>query len=168
MKSAADILANKKTQFFTIESDKTIYEALTKMNAHHVGAIVVVDGGGDDIVGIWTERDLMRDILIPGFDPHKAIIGDYMTRDLHAASHETSINELKEMILDLFIRHILIEKNNRYIGLLSVGDVIRASLIAQDAHIEALKSHTSWHYYESWGWEKAKSPSDRTGVPRRL
>jgi signal-transduction protein with cAMP-binding, CBS, and nucleotidyltransferase domain len=98
----------------------------------------------------------MRDIMIPDFDPRTARISDYMTRELRSAPYDATINELKEMILGLFIRHILIEKDNRYIGMLSVGDIIRASLIAQDMHIEALKSHTSWLYYESWGWDEVK------------
>lgn len=156
MKTAADILISKKSQLISIEKDLRVFNALEKMNTHKVGAIVVTENKGQDIIGIWTERDLMQDIMIPGFDPKQAIIGDYMTRDLHAAPYDSTINELKEMILGLFIRHLLVEKNNRYIGMLSVGDIIRASLIAQDNHIEALRSHTSWHYYERWGWEELK------------
>ncbi len=156
MKTAADILASKKSQLISIETDQLVFDALKKMNTHKVGAIVVTENNGQDIVGIWTERDLMQDIMIANFDPKKAIIGDYMTRDLHAAPYDATISELKEMILGLFIRHLLVEKHNRYIGLLSVGDIIRASLIAQDSHIEALRSHTSWHYYEKWGWEELR------------
>ncbi|MFK7847679.1 MAG: cyclic nucleotide-binding/CBS domain-containing protein, partial [Rhodothermales bacterium] len=144
---------NKKRRLICTNSNKTIAEALAIMNAHKVGAILLTDESGENIVGIWTERDLMRNVMTEGFDINKAIISDYMTKDLHSASFDTDIHALKEMILSLFIRHILIEKDGRYVGMLSVGDIIRASLSAQDAHIEALKSHTSWHYYESWGWK---------------
>ena len=116
-------------------------------------AILLTEGEDDHIVGIWTERDLMRNTMIDGFNPKKAIISDYMTKELHAAPFDAPVESLKEMILGLFIRHILVEKDGRYVGLLSVGDIVRATLAAQDAHIEALKSHTSWHYYESWGWK---------------
>lgn len=153
MNIAADILANKKRRLIRTNSNKTIAEALAIMNAHKVGAILLTDESGENIVGIWTERDLMRNVMTEGFDINKAIISEYMTKDLHSASFDTDIHALKEMILSLFIRHILIEKDGRYVGMLSVGDIIRASLSAQDAHIEALKSHTSWHYYESWGWK---------------
>ncbi len=153
MNIASDILANKKRRLIRTESNKTIAEALSIMNAQKVGAILLTDESGDNIVGIWTERDLMRNVMTEGFDINTAIISDYMTKKLHSASFDTDIPALKEMILGLFIRHILIQKDGRYVGMLSVGDIIRASLSAQDAHIEALKSHTSWHYYESWGWK---------------
>ena len=155
MKTAADILAGKKKRLISTASNNTIHEALTIMNAQTVGAILLTDADEHNIVGIWTERDLMRNVMDAGFDPKTAVISDYMTRDLHSAGADVTIAELKEMMLSLFIRHLLIEQDNRYIGMLSVGDIIRASLIAQDAHIEELRAHTSWRYYENWGWEKA-------------
>ena len=155
MKTAADILAGKKKRLISTASNKTIHEALTIMNAQKVGAILLTDADEHNIVGIWTERDLMRNVMEEGFDPKTAVISDYMTKDLHSAAYDVTIPELKEMMLSLFIRHLLIEQDNRYVGMLSVGDIIRASLIAQDAHIEELRAHTSWRYYENWGWEKA-------------
>ena len=154
MNTAADILSNKKRQLITTASDKTIHEALQIMNAQNVGAILLTEADEHRIVGIWTERDLMKNVMLDGFDPRTAVIGDYMTTDLHTATSDTTLAELKEKMIGLFIRHLLIEEDNRYIGLLSVGDIIRASLLAQDAHIKELKSHTSWHYYENWGWKR--------------
>lgn len=156
MKTASEILANKKVRMISISSKKTIFEALQIMNEHRVGAIVVTNDDGSNVVGIWTERDLAQDILIEGFDVRTAIIGDYMTTGLHAASYDATLEELKEKFLGFFIRHLFIEKDDRYIGLLSTGDVIRASLVAQDEHIAELKAHTSWRYYESWGWEPVR------------
>ena len=114
--------------------------------------MLVTDPESKQIVGIWTERDLMEDVLIEGFDPRVASIGQYMTTNLHSAPNDASIKEVKEMMLSLFIRHLLITKENRFVGILSVGDIVRASLIAQDEHIKQLKAHTSWNYYETWGW----------------
>ena len=153
MKTAAEILANKKANLITVSSNQTVAEALEVMNANRIGSIVVIDEMGERVVGIWTERDLIQDILKEGFDPRTAIIGDYMTRELQSAPVDATLEELKEKLLSLFIRHLFIEKDGRYIGLLSVGDVVRASLIAQNEHIAELKAHTSWHYYENWGWE---------------
>ncbi len=153
MKTAADILAGKKKRMICTKASATIFRALSIMNERKVGAILLTDESEDKIVGIWTERDLMRNSMMDSFNPKTATVGDYMTRDLHSVPSKATVSELKEMILSHFIRHILIEENDRYVGILSVGDVIRASLVAQDAHIEELKSHTSWHYYERWGWE---------------
>ena len=154
MNTAADILSVKQRKLITISASSPIREAIEKMNEHKVGAMLVTDVT-DKIVGIWTERDLIQDILMENFDVQHAVIGDYMTTTLHAAPIDATIQELKEIHLRLFIRHILIEKDGEYVGMLSVGDIIRASLIAQDKHIEELRAHTSWSYYESWGWEPA-------------
>ncbi|MBW2711538.1 MAG: hypothetical protein JRC58_06540 [Deltaproteobacteria bacterium] len=58
--------------------------------------------------------------------------------------------------MGLFIRHILIEKDGDYIGLLSIGDVLRATLIDQDRQIKELNKIASWEYYENWGWHRNK------------
>jgi signal-transduction protein with cAMP-binding, CBS, and nucleotidyltransferase domain len=79
-----------------------------------------------------------------------------MTTPLYTAAYSTSILKIKEMFLGLFIRHILIEKNGVYIGLLSIGDVLRASLIEQDREIKSLNKIASWEYYENWGWHRKK------------
>ena len=154
MKTAADILAHKQKSLITVDSDRTIAEALNVMKENRVGSMLVTDKDTKTIVGIWTERDLMEDVLIEGFDPRSAIIGDYMTTDLHSAVQDSTIKEVKELMISHFIRHLLITQNNRYVGILSVGDIIRASLIAQDEQIKQLKSHTSWNYYETWAWGK--------------
>jgi len=60
------------------------------------------------------------------------------------------------MFLGLFIRHILVEKDGDYIGLLSIGDVLRASLVAKDLQIKGLNAIGGWEYYENWGWPRKK------------
>lgn len=152
MITAAEILETKKVKIFTLPSSLTIHEALTIMVERKIGAIVLHDGEESNIVGIWTERDLMRNTLDADFNPRTAVIADHMTTGLISAPSSASINELKDMILGLFIRHILIKEDEKYIGLLSVGDIVRASLLAQDQHIRDLKARASWQYYENWGW----------------
>ncbi len=153
MNTAADILANKQKNLITVDSDSTIANALQVMRAKKVGSILITDVDTKRIVGIWTERDLMGNVLEEGFNPHTALIREYMTTELYSVSEEATLDEIKETMLGLFIRHLLIMKNNRYVGILSVGDIVRASLIAQDLHIKALRAHTSWNYYEQWAWE---------------
>jgi signal-transduction protein with cAMP-binding, CBS, and nucleotidyltransferase domain len=79
-----------------------------------------------------------------------------MTTPLYTAAYSTSILKIKEMFLGLFIRHILVEKDGVYIGLLSIGDVLRASLIEQDRQIKSLNKIASWEYYENWRWHHKK------------
>ena len=154
MKTAEDIIKEKNREMVCISSDRKIRDALRLMKANKIGAILVKKE--DKIVGIWTERDLLHDIILPEFDPDVDLIGDYMTTPLHTITHNTPILKIKEMFLGLFIRHILVEKDGEFIGLLSIGDVLRASLIEQDSQIKKLNAIASWEYYENWRWDRKK------------
>ncbi len=155
MKTAQDILDNKHTQkIVSVAPGETIADAIHKMNSANIGAILVEDKG--NVVGIWTERDLLRSIEKEGFDPRKAVLSDHMSTALHFAPHDTPVERLEEMFLGLYIRHILVKKDDRFIGLLSIGDVLRASLLEKDRHIRKLNTIASWQYYENWGWDRKK------------
>ena len=154
MKTAEDIINEKKKNMICISPDETIHKALQLMVANKIGAILVKKN--DDIVGIWTERDLMHNSIVPGFNPQTACVGDYMTTALKTASYTTSISKLQEMLLGLYLRHILVEKDGTYIGILSIGDVVRASLLEKDRQIKELNALASWEYYENWGWDRKK------------
>lgn len=155
MKTAEDILKDKSGgQKIGVSPRHTIAEAIRTMNAANVGAVLIEDG--DDVVGIWTERDLLRSMGTPGFDPRTAVIGDYMKTRLHCAAHDTPLLQLEEMFLGLFIRHIVIKKEGNFAGLLSIGDVLRASLLEKAAELKKLNKIASWNYYENWGWDRKR------------
>jgi predicted transcriptional regulator len=155
MKTAEDILNNKGPgPIISVAPDRLLSDAIAKMNDANIGAILVEEKG--EIVGIWTERDLLRAANRPDFRPDSAAIGDHMQSKLHSANFDTSVEQLEEMFLGLYIRHILIKKEDRFIGLLSIGDVLRASLLGKDKQIKKLNSIASWQYYENWGWDRKK------------
>jgi signal-transduction protein with cAMP-binding, CBS, and nucleotidyltransferase domain len=154
MITAEEVLKEKNREMVCISSDRTIREALRLMNEQNIGAVLVKKEG--KIAGIWTERDLLHNMNLPEFDPDSSLIGDYMVSPLYTAPHTASILKINEMFLGLFIRHILIEKDGEFIGLLSIGDVLRASLVAQDLHIKELHAVGDWEYYENWGWPRKK------------
>jgi signal-transduction protein with cAMP-binding, CBS, and nucleotidyltransferase domain len=124
------------------------------MSATRIGAIVIEKD--DEYVGIWSERDLLRNICNEEFDPKTARIGDYMSAPLQSAPHSTRIYKLEEMFLGLFLRHLLIEKDGKYIGMLSIGDVLRASLLAKARQFQELNEFVSWDYYENWQLGRSK------------
>jgi CBS domain-containing protein len=155
MITAEDILKEKTQQLVTVPLEATVYEAIEKMTAHRIGAILIKKE--DQIIGIWSERDFLRNTLEPGFDPKIAKIVDYMQTELKTAPFDTPIIKLEEMFLGLFIRHILITKNEQYLGVLSIGDVIRAILLERDREIQSLHAKGSWEYYENWGWHQKQS-----------
>ena len=154
MKTAEDIVNDKRREIVCIDWDQTVHQTCRKMVEKKIGAIVVKKD--DEFVGIWSERDLLRNICNEGFDPLTARISDYMSAPIHSAPHSTRIYKLEEMFLGLFVRHLLIEKDGEYLGLLSIGDVLRASLIAKHQQVEDLHEFVSWEYYENWRLGRSK------------
>jgi len=152
MKTAAEILQDKDSHIISVSPDTTIIEALRVMIKNHIGGILIQEG--DNIVGIWTERDLMRNSITANFDVKKAKIKDYMTTGLLSAPHTDTVYQLLDKFLGMRLRHLLIEKDGNYIGLLSIGDVIRATLLEKDVELKELNAIVSWEYYENWQWRK--------------
>jgi len=154
MKTAEEILNEKKRDVVWVSGDQSIYDAIRLMVENAIGAILIKQG--DRYVGIFSERDLLRNMATPDFNPNTARVGDYMSSPLHCVAHDMTLIKLNEKFLGLFIRHLMVEKGDRQIGLLSIGDVMRASLLEQDKQIKELNEIASWEYYEDWGWDRKK------------
>ncbi len=154
MKTAQDIILDNKRQLVFVSHDQTVMRALELMVTHRIGAVLVKKG--DDIVGIWTERDFLRNSLQPDFDPRSASVDEYMSSPLYTAPHDATLTTLQEMFIGLFVRHIPITKDGVFIGMVSIGDVLRADLLEKDLQIKELNSIASWQYYENWGWDRKK------------
>jgi len=150
MKTASDMVQGKPSDLLCVPVGTTVIDALKKMNARKVGAILVTRE--DKPVGIWTERDLMRNILAEKFDPQTARIEDYMTKDLIFAPHTDTVYNLMDKFLGLRVRHLLIEKDGNTIGIVSGGDVMKASIQEKDQELKQLNTMVGWDYYENWCW----------------
>lgn len=150
MKTANDMIQEKGSEILCVPEGATVLEALTQMNAHKVGAIMVTRDGKP--VGIWTERDLMRNTLDTKFDPETVRIEDYMTRNLIFAPHTDTVYNLMDKFLGLRVRHLLIEKDGKTVGMVSSGDVMKASIQEKDGELKQLNSMVGWDYYENWRW----------------
>lgn len=148
MRTAEDIVKDKQRDIVSVSWDQTVYQACRKMVDNRIGAILVEKDA--EYVGIWSERDLLRKMLDEGFDPRKETVGDHMSAPLQTAAYSTRIHKLEEMFLGLFLRHLPIEKDGEFIGMLSIGDVLRASLLEKDRRFKEINDFVSWDYYENW------------------
>ncbi len=152
MRSAEEILKSKKQwQVISVLPTALVKEAVQKMVEAKVGSILVMEN--DKVFGIWTERDLLRHTINSEFSLATAVIGDYMTKDLHYARHSDSCYHLMDRALGLRIRHLLVEKEGKFLGLLSVGDVVKEILQEKFNELKAINAETSWNYYEEWKWK---------------
>lgn len=154
MKTAADIVYDKKTDIVSVSYDRSVKHACQLMVEKKIGAILVEKD--NNYVGIWTERDLLRNMMLPGFDPETAQIHDYMSRPLYSVSHDTPIHKIEEMFLGLFVRHLPVDRDGETIGMISIGDVLRASLLHKERQFKDLNAFVNWDYYENWKWGRKK------------
>ena len=152
MKTAEDLLNEKGYRMVSVSPKATVQEAVEIMVENKLGAILVMDGG--KCVGIWTERDLLRQIIEPGFDHKSAIIGNHMVTELKSAQYNENMYQLFDKLVGLNIRHLLIEKDGDYIGIISERDVTRLALIDKRDDYEKLNEVVNFDYYEDWKWKK--------------
>ena len=148
MKTARDILKSKSPEVYSVSADTIIRDALQIMNENHVGSVLVKDG--EKIIGIWTDQELVKDLLAEGFDIDTSKIGDYMIAKIEWAPASDSIYHLMDRLLGLRMRRILVELEGEFIGILSSGDIMKACLMEKDSELKELNSIVSWEYYEDW------------------
>lgn len=150
MKTAEDIINDKSANIVSVPPGTLITDALKIMLQKKVGAVVIMDGAKP--CGIWTERDLMRNVTSKGFNIDTAVIDNYAVTQLHFAKHSDSIFILMDKFLGLHIRHLLIKREDVFLGILSSGDVLKYGLREKFEELQAHHHEVSWEYYEEWKW----------------
>jgi CBS domain-containing protein len=137
--SAKSILDQKGRKVITISPTVTLGEAAHVLEEHKIGAVVVV-GMENRIVGIFTERDVVRAMVAEGKDAFDQPVSGFMTANVYRCREDTSVNELMEMMSLRRFRHVPVEDNGKLSGIISIGDVVKSRIreIEQEAeHIKA-------------------------------
>ncbi len=154
MKTAQEIINEKGAEMVSVSPDTTLFDAIKIMIKNRIGSILIRDGG--EIVGKWTEGDLLESITTTDFDIHTIHIKDVMNKKFPTAPHTTPVFSLMDRFLETSTRHLMIERGGKYIGILSISDAVRACLKEKDQELEKLSTHASWEYYEQWRGKKIK------------
>lgn len=126
MKTANDIITNKSHDIISVQEDTPIFEALKIMLEKKIGVILVKNG--NKISGIWSERDLIRNIVKDEADLKTTIISGAMRQNLLWVEPDATLYEIMDKMITNKIRHLLVKKGDDYIGLISIGDVITHEL----------------------------------------
>ena len=150
MITAEDIINEKNKLIISVSPEATIIEALKVMVNNNIGSILVKES--NQYIGIYTEREFVHDSIIEGFNPHSEIIRDHMVTRLVTAKADETIHELQDKFLGACLRHLLVKKGKKVIGLISAGDVTRADLVEHEKQLHSI----TWDYYENWKWGKKK------------
>jgi CBS domain-containing protein len=135
-----------------VSPETVVYDAVKLMIEHNSHAVLVKKDGA--YVGIWTERDLMNNTVLDGFNPKTTRVGDHASFPLKSAPHSDTVFRLIDKFLGYQTRHLLIEKEGKYIGLLYARDVIRVGFTERTKQLRELDEMVSLEFYENWKWKK--------------
>jgi len=141
MPNADQILKRKGSEVISIEPGATVLDAAQAMNEHHIGSLVVLAQG--KLVGIFTERDVMRRVVAEQRDPAKTTVKDVMTHPVACAAPQTAYAELCAVIRDKRIRHLPVVDGDEVVGMISIGDLNRAESSDQAQTIRYLEQYIS-------------------------
>jgi len=139
MKKLTQILQNKSNHIITINSEATVYEALTVMTEHNVSAILIVDN--NNLTGIFTERDYARKVVLKGKSSKEIKLKEVMTPSPIVVSPEDSVDSCMEIMTEKHIRHLPVVDSGNLIGMISIGDLVKFVIEDQKQTIENLESY---------------------------
>ncbi|KAL2557719.1 CBS domain-containing protein CBSX3 [Forsythia ovata] len=149
----SDILKNKGKSadgsWLWCATDDTVYDAVKSMTQHNVGALVVVKPGEQkSIAGIITERDYLRKIIVQGRSSKSTKVGDIMTEEnkLITVTPDTKVLKAMQLMTDNRIRHIPVINDSGMIGMVSIGDVVRAVVSEHREELNRLNAYIQGGY----------------------
>jgi CBS domain-containing protein len=139
MKAVKYILDSKGRDVWAIGSDDSVLEAIKMMAEKKVGALLVIDDG--KLSGIISERDYARKVILQGRSSEKTPVKDIMTANVIAVSPTRTVEECMELMTDNRIRHLPVLDGEEIVGVLSIGDLVKAVIDEQQFTIKQLEHY---------------------------
>ena len=139
MPTAHDVLRFKGSSVHCVRPDDTVLAALGVMAEHDIGAVVVLEGG--ELAGILTERDYARKVALVGRSSKDSPVRAIMTAAVVCVSPNRSIEECMALMTEQRVRHLPVVENGQVIGLVSIGDLVKATIDEQEFTINQLKNY---------------------------
>ena len=133
-----DILRHK-TDVYTVRPDDTVYGALGLMAEKNIGAVLVMNG--EELAGIFSERDYARRGILHAHASRETAVRTIMTTDLVSIALSMTVDECMALMTEHRIRHLPVLDNNRVVGVVSIGDVVRAVVDEQQFTIRSLETY---------------------------
>jgi CBS domain-containing protein len=135
------ILKEKEAKLITISSDALVFEALQSMMKYNISAILIVDEG--DLIGIFTERDYARKVVLVGKSSKDIRLNEVMTPSPIVISPEDNLEHCMQLMTDKHIRHLPVKHHNELVGMVSIGDIVKSIIEDQKQIIKDLKNYIS-------------------------
>ncbi|MCY4149737.1 MAG: CBS domain-containing protein [Gammaproteobacteria bacterium] len=139
MSQISEILDNKPETIWSVTSGNSVYDAIKVMSKQGIGAVLVIED--ERIVGILSERDCARKVVLKCRSAKETRVGEIMTRSVFTTTRDKSISECMSMMTDKHFRHLPIVENDKVVGMISIGDLVRAMISEYKYTIEQLEQY---------------------------
>lgn len=140
MKTLSQVLKDKSGEIITVRPNDSVYVALQVLATYNVGALPVVSSEGG-LVGIFSERDYARKVALKGLKSESTEVHEVMSANVICADLTLSVLDCMELMSDKKVRHLPVMDQKQLIGILSIGDLVKAIIEAQRFQIEQLEQY---------------------------
>jgi CBS domain-containing protein len=141
MKQVSDILRSKGQEIWAVKPTDTVFESLQLMAEKGIGSLLVMEG--EKLVGIVTERDYARKIILEDKSSKTSSVAEVMTKSVLCVSPERTIEECMALMTDKRARHLPVIDHKRVVGVISIGDLVKAMISEQKVLIDQLQHYIS-------------------------
>jgi CBS domain-containing protein len=139
MKNVQQILSAKSVQLYSVVSSTSVLDALKIMDEKNISALLIIEN--EQLLGIFTERDYARKIVLQGKSSKDTLINEAMTKNPITVAADDSIELCMQIMTDKHIRHLPVKTANQTIGMVSIGDVVKFIIADQKQTISQLESY---------------------------
>ena len=139
MKTVADLLGAKKTAVWSTTPDTSVFDAVTMMAEKNVGALPVLKN--DRLVGIFSERDYARKIILKGKTSRETAVHEIMTANVVSIRPDETVERCMSLMTEKHFRHLPVVESDRLVGIISIGDVVKSVIEEQEATISHLQGY---------------------------
>ncbi|MHB0969559.1 MAG: CBS domain-containing protein [Thermoanaerobaculia bacterium] len=139
MQTVKEILGTKGNAVWSIKPEASVYDAIAEMAERRVGALVVLDG--DALVGIISERDYARKVVLEGRSSKHTAVREIMTPEVITARPSMAVEETMALMTEHHIRHLPVMDNDRLVGMISIGDLVKSIIDEQKFVIGQLENY---------------------------
>ena len=146
MTTVNQILKVKGSDFFSVNPDQTVFEALQLLADKDIGALMVINKEGT-LVGMFSERDYARKLVLHGFSSKVSKVSDIMSTELFTVNPGMSTFECMAIMTDKHIRHLPVLDHNKIVGMVSIGDIVNQIIREQLTTIKDLEKYITGSDY---------------------
>lgn len=140
----SDVIERKGQAVYSVGPLGTVIDAVHVMNDHHVGSVLVMEGGYP--VGIFSERDVLVRVVAAHRDPRQTLVRDVMTTRLHTATPEDTLLDVMRLMTERRCRHVPVMDGEALVGLVSIGDITKATQHNLRQEVRELSSYIGGPY----------------------